>query len=79
MEKVVEMNRTKLAYYEVYVFFSVHFHELLNKTQTKCTHVYFQLTHLHVSAQTSHLQGAELQNTNTLITVGPKYSHCISM
>ena len=30
--------------------------------------------HLHVSAQKSHPQGAELQNTNTLITIGPKYS-----
>ena len=52
---------------------------LLNKTPTKCTYVYFQLIHLHVSAQNSLLQGAELQNTNNLITIGPKYSHCTSM
>ena len=55
------------------------FQLLLNKTPTKCTHVYFQLTHLHVSAQKSHLQGVELQNTNTLVIISPKYSHCILM
>jgi hypothetical protein len=46
-------------------------------TPTKCTHVYVQLTHLLVSAQKGHLQGAESQNINTLVSDGPKYSHCI--
>jgi hypothetical protein len=53
--------------------------KLLNKTPTKCTYFYFQLTHLHVSAEKSHLQGVKLQNTNTLITIGPKYSNFISI
>jgi hypothetical protein len=61
----------KMAFIELYMFFTVHFRELLNKTPTECTCVYFQLTHLHVSAQKSHPQGGELQNTSTSINIGP--------
>jgi hypothetical protein len=70
----MEEKRSKHGEDKLYVFFTEHFHKLLNKTPTKWTYVYFQLTHLHVSAQKGHLQGVELQKTKTLITIGPKYS-----
>jgi hypothetical protein len=67
------------AYYLALRVFYRAFSQINEKISNKCTYIYFQLTHLHVLARKSHLQGVRSQNTNTLITICPKYSHCIQI
>ena len=74
---ILQTNKRSLL--KLYVFFTVHFHKSMNKISTNAHTFIFKLIHLHVSAQKGHLQGVKSLNTNTLITICPKYSHCIQM